>query len=152
MPTKYPSQPVGNQLENESLLRNFVDFFILIFNNMPMKKLSSRKRPSTIISSIMKKPNAPRVSSKQDLVMAVRALEKDDPHSILALVAKWRLRSLIANEGADEKSINAINKVIDKMPKEQARLLFMITMANVIDGCAKELEDILEKRGFINEI
>jgi hypothetical protein len=79
-------------------------------------------------------------------------LEKDDPYSLLALVAKWKLRSLLATEGADDDKIIRINKVIASMPADDSSLLFMITMANVIEGCAKELEDILEKRGFINEI
>lgn len=115
-----------------------------------MRKLKSRKRPSTSISFVMEPKK--RTSTKHDLSLAIRALEKDDPHSILALVAKWKLRILLATEGADDEIVARINKVVQSMPAEEARLLFMITMANVIEGCAKELEDILEKRGFINEI
>ena len=113
-----------------------------------------RKRPTDPIS-FRPDPVKLQMAKAEDLTLAIKSLEMEDPDSILALVAKWKLKALTLSQAVKAMGPGIggrIDVAMDTMPRDIRDGMLVSVMASTYLERSMELEALLEKRGFTKEI
>jgi hypothetical protein len=76
-----------------------------------------------------------RLPARQSMALAIKALRGEDPNSLLALAAEWRLLSMVTKDVIEKEVPHGMDRKVG------------IAHCHVYAECSRQLEQLLEKRG-----